>query len=331
MLSFLNAIVELVDMRDGQVLFRSNKAYEIGKKVSVRMVLPPGSGKIVNITVVIVSSRELENGGTLYVSQLTEEMLASFSSDISDKALRRASRHHLGIRVMSKQLPGYWGMTVDLSRTGLQLELDGPVAVGQLLEMKMEFDRFDLPTVKAEAEVRWCRAQGDKYRAGVQFHLDDPQVKETIDKVADFFEHRAHADLETLLHQAKLTEKSPEPAPVPAAAAPKERRKARRTTFVIPVDATITGHRWELRDKRLVVSLRDKGGEERRLDFPDCQTLRDYGCPFGITAKSMRTCSDSALLDWVAARNPGPWKHYEFLDVAQEVVLEIVSAPCRPG
>lgn len=327
MLSFLNAIVELVDMRDGQVLFRSNKAYEIGKKVSVRMVLPPGSGKIANISVVIVSSRELENGGTLYVSQLTDEVLAEFSSDFSDKALRRASRHHLGIRVMCKQLPGFWGMTVDLSRTGLQLELDGPVAVGQLLEMRMEFDRFDLPTVNVEADVRWCRANGDKYRAGVQFRLQDPKTKAVIDQVADFFEHRSQADLETLLHQAKLTEKTSEQSKP----APTERRKARRTTFVIPVDATILGHRWELRDKRLVISLRDKSGEERRLDFPDCQTLRDYGCAYGITAKSMRTCSDSPLLDWVAARNPGSWKHYEFLDISQQVILEIVSAPCRPG
>ncbi len=323
MLSFLSAIVELVDMRDGQVLFRSNKLYEPGKKVSVRMVLPPGSGKIANISVIIVSSRELEGGGTLYVSRLTDEVMAEFSSDFSDKALRRASRHNLGIRVMSKHLPGYWGMTIDLSRSGLQLELDGPLVVGQVIEMKMEFDRFDLPTVTCEAEVRWCRASNDKYRAGMQFRIEDPKVKATIDKVADFFEHRAHADLETLLNQAKLTDKVPGPAP--------ERRKARRTNFVIPVDATITGHRWELRDRRLVVTLLDKHGQERRLDFPECQTLRDYGCPYGVAAKSMRTCSDSALLDWVAARNPGAWKHYEFLDVAQEVVLEVVSAPCRPG
>ena len=96
---------------------------------------------------------------------------------------------------------------------------------------------------------------------------------------------------------------------------------------MIPVDATITGYRWECTGGLLVV-LRDPSGDDQGLEFPRCQTVRDHSCAQMASAAALRTSSDTELVRWARDhRGPGAWRHYEFLDAHAGVLLDVVSEP----
>jgi len=56
--------------------------------------------------------------------------------------------------------------------------------------------------------------------------------------------------------------------------------------------------------------VRGVDGIDHRLEFPECQTLRDYTCCEGETARYLEVCPDSKMLQDIVQRRPGPWKHY---------------------
>jgi Tfp pilus assembly protein PilZ len=354
-LSFLNAIVELVDLKEGRLVFRSNRNYAAGKEVEVRLALPPGSGKISNLRIRIESCRKLENGGLLYSAKVVGDlpMAEAKGVQVHDPSMRKAARHNVGVRVMSKQLPGYKALTIDLSRTGMQLEIDSKVPTGQTILLNLEFDRIDVPNMNVDAKIVWCRphpTRDDRFRCGIHFE-PSPAIAKQLEAVSEFFEKRSHADLQDLLEQAKLLSQNP--------TAPKEARKAdlklpvkdevvkassgpagkslklnqgrtKRAGFVIPLEATIQGHRWELNGRELLLLLKSPDGGEHFLAFPECQTMRDYGCCLGLTTKGLRATSHSDLISEILERSGGSsWKHYQVLGPKDQVLLEVVSGPCR--
>ncbi|MEW6277804.1 MAG: PilZ domain-containing protein, partial [Candidatus Eremiobacterota bacterium] len=193
MLSFLTAIVELVDLRDGRLVFRSNRKYPVGKKVSVRVELPPASGQLVTLEIQVESFRAVESDISVYVSRIVGDVPdIAVAGQVGGAALRGAARHPMGVRAQSRQLPGYRALTVDISRTGLQLETHGPLERGTVLALVLEFDRHDLPPLRCEGEVMWCRPHGEsRHRMGLRFTPASPEVEQQIRRVADFFERNA--------------------------------------------------------------------------------------------------------------------------------------------
>lgn len=346
MLSFLTAIVELVDLKEGQLTFRSNRNYAKGKDVDVRLMLPPGSGKIANLRVKILSCRKLEKGGLLYSAKVIGNVADAQGAPVHDPAMRKAARHNVGVRVMSRQLPGYKALTVDLSRTGMQLEIDKPIESGGVIGLNLEFDRVDLPPMEVDAKVVWCRphpTRDDRFRCGVHFQ-PTPEIAKQIEAVAEFFEKRSNSNLQELLEQAKLLTVSPGPVPqalkvpsrdeqVTAKAGPARKLsvgKAKSAGYVIPLEAVVRGHRWELQGRELILLLRSPDGGNHFLAFPECQTMRDYGCCLGLTTRGLRSTSRSDLITEITERSGGSaWKHYQLLGPKDEVLLEVVSGPCR--
>lgn len=349
MLTFLQATVELVELKDGVFVFRSPKRFPEGKEAQVKVALTPG--KLSTLRVHVDSVRPSEGGKTVHVARvLGEAPDLEVSGAAQGAALRNATRHTLGLRVMSRDLPGFHGMTVDLSRTGLQLEITGQVEVGKRVALSLEFDRFDLPKLDCVAHVMWCRShqvrenqrvgRDNKYRAGLKFDENQgPEVHALITQIADFFEQRSHEDLGSLLDQARLLKDEENPASLqrPAAqaapAAPAPRTSVpftgKRTSFIMPVDAIISGYRWELTGTLLVV-LRSAEGEDHGVEFSNCRSLRDQSCGQLGASVALRTASETELTRWAAQRyGAAPWRHYEFLDAQGAVMVEIVSTPLR--
>lgn len=203
MLDFLKAKVDLVELSERQLVFRSAKKFKDGSRVTVRVAIPPGSNNLAKLDVMVQSSRPHADEGFVYVSRLVE---GAVGETVTGERLRGAARKELSIRVRSPQLPGFRAMTLDVSATGLQIEVDANVAVGSMVTLTMEFDRHDLAPITTPAEVRWCKGMGDRarYRAGLMFKPDNPDLEKKLSVMGQFFESAAHADLRSLLESANM-------------------------------------------------------------------------------------------------------------------------------
>lgn len=87
--------------------------------------------------------------------------------------LRGPERFPCRVRVMSRHLPGFRGVTVDLHSTGLQLETEGPVPVGKVLPLTIEFDVQSFEPVVCSARVAWCAQRGRRWVCGLELSPED--------------------------------------------------------------------------------------------------------------------------------------------------------------
>ena len=71
-------------------------------------------------------------------------MLSRFLKKKPQLIDRDGERYDVSLRVLSRELPGYRGVTLDLSRSGVQLETSGLLEIGSEPELKFEFDRGEL-------------------------------------------------------------------------------------------------------------------------------------------------------------------------------------------
>jgi len=96
------------------------------------------------------------------------------------------SRLRNRIRVRSRHLPHFQGMTHDLSEEGVRLVAEGELAPGTALELDVQLDHDRLPDVQARGEVIWTRSleEGRTWWLGVR--LDQVEDSQTLkDYVAE--------------------------------------------------------------------------------------------------------------------------------------------------
>jgi hypothetical protein len=332
-------VVEAVDLRQNMLIFRSGQSFQRGQKVRVRIHIPPGSGRVMPVDVEIVDERCQGKAGKLYRTRVLSDLGgAEFRG--SDPALRDKERHSTNVRVRSRDLPGFRAMAVDLSHTGVQLEVEAPMEIGKTLQLHMDLDGFRYAQVVCPARTVWCRPckETGKLRAGLQFLPPSPPVDKQLRELAEFLEARSESQLEELLDQAKILTPDVEPASQPlvkAAPAPPraaaERRHALRT-LTLPLDAKLDGYARNLNAGSLFVNLAGADGVLQTLEFPDCRLVHDHLSSVITDVRGLGSTQDSDLLLGLKSRlGEGNWKHYQLLGPSQEVVLEIVSRQCRPA
>lgn len=353
MLSYFG-VVEMLDLRQNMLTFRSTRDYPIGSNVKLRVQMPPGTGKVRVVQVCITQIRDQGKAGRLYRAEIVHDRdLPEFHG--SDPTLRGGDRHASHIRVRSRALPGFRATAVDLSRTGAQLEVSGPVQAGSRMELDLDTEGFRHELVRCPAEVMWCRSQdGQRWRAGFHFLPTTATQQEQLEELAAFLGERAHSELEDLLDQARMLPPGesvlpvkPPPMTLPAqgtalppltvptvpevAAATPERRDAHRV-LLIPLQARLDGYTRNLSAGSLFLRLAAHDNTVQTLEFPECQTVHDHCSGSTSTLCGLRTSTDSPLLDRLQLNAAqGSWKHYEFLGGDDQLVLELVSRQCRPA
>lgn len=115
------------------------------------------------------------------------------------------------VRTMSRDLPGYQAVTVDLSQSGLQLATRLPLEIGERISVSIDLPQNEL-LVHSRIEVMWTRSNEGRYLSGCRFV--DPN-RELLEAVKAFLRPRF----------GRLPEKRPE-----------DRRQS------IPVDAHLVGY-----------------------------------------------------------------------------------------
>lgn len=222
----------------------------------------------------------------------------------------------------------------------MQLETEGELVVGTVMNLTLEFDHQNLPEMTCPARVVWCKTHGrSRYRAGFQFLADGPELKRQLRQVALVFQARSQADIDTLLDESRRLDEDrtqqvlqiQEPRRLGTRKREQPVAPAAEDGVFIPLGVRLTAYSWQSEASRFWL-LFQEGMTEHQLLFPSCELVRDHGCAAGKPAAMLHSTVRSDLIQEVVRRaGPGPWKHYQFMADQRTVLLEVVSHPCQPA
>lgn len=197
-------VVDLIDLKQNQVVFLSKKPLRVGRDTPVRLSLQPaeGNAQLVASRVFVQQARALASGQMAYVGTLQTELpFQPITTNNADSdALRRGARFELSLRVMSPDLPEFGGVSVDFSLTGLQLETRSALKTGEVVRLTLDTNIEELEYITVSARVAWCRQEGRKsHRSGLEFRDLSPQVRDQLEEVGRYLRARESANLTQLV------------------------------------------------------------------------------------------------------------------------------------
>lgn len=191
--------VELVEHSEEYTLVRADRAVSVGSQIPVKVSGANGQ-RTPAVPMVVVSCRECEEGylvtGRFLVEHPDLSGLEIPTGLGGDPSMRASARVNCHLCVISRDLPGYRAITIDISEGGLQVEAPARVALGNSVLLRVEFDTEKLPAVEASATVAWCsKLERGRYRIGLKFKNLDERSKEVIKIYRELLDRRAEVDI----------------------------------------------------------------------------------------------------------------------------------------
>lgn len=171
--------VQVTGFRDGLLSFRSDDALNLIEQV---VETPTRVGNLK--TKLDIQSYDPTNKEYLAkVKEDDDKTLESLDIDLSNMA-----RVTKVLRVSSRDLPAYMGLTEEVSLSGIRLSTSDLLNIGQILELTIEFDCNQVGTRKVQAKVEWSAHKGDgTCHSGLRFHDLDSI---TFRKLAQYIQSR---------------------------------------------------------------------------------------------------------------------------------------------
>lgn len=296
-------------------------------------------------------------------------MLGFFGKKTPQLVDRDGERYDVSLRVLSRELPGYRGVTLDLSRSGVQLETSGELEVGSEPELKFEFDRGELDSFTCQAQVVWSRQDGDnqrKFHSGLRFvPKTDDEIRQ-LSRMATVLQTRSETDLKTLLDQARridpdleesyanissaprykpsphdpstpsvLPQGTPPPPPppppqsAPAPVAQKKQQTPPNLGLYMPLSVKLEGYTWNCQSRTLHLGIRE-GDAVHSLFFPDCQLFQVLEPAADTAIEGLySTFTSPKTRKLQFGETQTRFKHYRFVGSEGKGLIDIVSGPCR--
>jgi hypothetical protein len=216
-------LVAPVSFVDGVLTFVCGRQLRPGKKVKVKVHLTSGVRPAApTVTVAILSSEPKDDETFLCTGalQLNQRRWPEFLDQLTEAGLNGACRRESRrldavVRVLSRELPGFRGVTADVSRSGAGLVCEGPVTEGAYLNLKLDLEMVGFSELDVQAQCVRCRTlqtgqRTPSYLVGVAL---TPQYPETHAAWQKFY-HHLHS-----LESASVLAKSIAPTAGPARAA----------------------------------------------------------------------------------------------------------------
>ncbi len=170
--------VQVTGFRDGLLSFRSADALNLHEMM---VVTPTPVGKMMTK----VDIQSYDPGNQEYLAKVADNDKTLESLDIDLSKIARVTKV---LRVSSRDLPSYMGLTEEIALSGLRLSSSEPLTVGQIIELTIEFDCNKLGTRKVKAKVEWSAHKGDgSCHSGLRFHDLDSI---TFRKLAQYIQSR---------------------------------------------------------------------------------------------------------------------------------------------
>ena len=181
--------VHFIDIREGNICFLLRQPKKAGAKMRVRfpLTLPAPNDKL-DVSVTVTACRTSRGDGYIGVAQpnlppaerlelaetLRKYCLVRAPEQLSE--VRQTERTRVSLRVMGRHLPFYRAVALDLTPGGMKLDCQGPLQVGNVMELLIDTDLLSVGEIGMRARVAWTltppQPQDSEIRscvAGMQF------------------------------------------------------------------------------------------------------------------------------------------------------------------
>ncbi|MCW5867654.1 MAG: PilZ domain-containing protein [Candidatus Eremiobacteraeota bacterium] len=173
-------VVHFFEMTGNSLAFVSAKAKKPETDLKVRFSLVGYKAKHVDIPLKILESQALGKShlstGSIEMApehcKQLEELLYNYSTrpDLGEAA-RRSPRLPIGLKAISRELPGYNCVTTDISRHGVRLTCHGPVELGTKVQISLDTDLAALPNLTLNGRVVGCQETKDSRSHNKSYHI----------------------------------------------------------------------------------------------------------------------------------------------------------------
>ena len=179
-----------VSFQDGHITFRTPKKIGVGKSVKVKLLLAGQDGPTVSLKITEMDENLDDFTGVGLIKERQKKIDAlTFQMALAGVkgACRRVTKRVAAtIRLRSRQLPNYRGITANVNETGVEINTDGPLPAGT--KVTLEFDVPEMADLNMQAVSIWSTdgpviGKGT-YRAGVEFPETD---RATLDAWSAFY------------------------------------------------------------------------------------------------------------------------------------------------
>ena len=191
MLGFFRSAQEVVavSLVENLVGFVSAKKLTPGKTVKLKLLINTSEGtEFFTSSSTIAEVEAKPEGGFLCSAILkckpdelqTLTQLATLAG-LEGACRRRSARLDYTARAISKQLPNFRAVTVNINLSGALILCDGPVEPGKLLVLQLNLENVDMGELTVEVESIWTDREpfdGKSYKVGVVL---TPQPKRVLD------------------------------------------------------------------------------------------------------------------------------------------------------
>lgn len=187
-------VVQFFEMNGPSLTFFCTRTKKPGAEVKVRVMLVDYKVNRVDIPLKVVSTQPCGRGqlcvGTIEMSdehlRQLEDLLYSYAvrANLAEEA-RRSPRLALGLKAMSRDIPGYNCVTIDFSRNGVLLNCHGPLEQGQLIQFNVDTEMHSLPSLSLQGRVIFCRENGRN--RGYQVAIDLAGLSDEQQEALDYF------------------------------------------------------------------------------------------------------------------------------------------------
>jgi len=204
--------LSLTDCQGNELSFVSDQPEKVGTKfltkVSVRhdRVQQP---ELAQFSVEIVSATPRPDGGTDCIGVMADcpenvlYLLQRMFHEVDPgdqkkkkaapggRELRRAERRDRQFQVMSPDLRTYKALALDISRSGIRLQVEASQPEGDILRLTLDFDMHRMKPIQVEGEIMWCRPGDDEgrlWQLGVRFLELRPETQQVIDRYLGYLD-----------------------------------------------------------------------------------------------------------------------------------------------
>lgn len=159
--------ITITAFTEPEVTFTSSKDISMG----LHDVIAEVAGEKIRLRIDVKEQGETEFRGNLVEPQEAVPFLKEIYAPWDEK--RESTRLHRNLRVISRDLPGFKGTSRDLSMTGIRIEVEAPVPIGSIIELRVDLDDARATTLTLRGETRWCAPKVNTPYSFVGVHFTD--------------------------------------------------------------------------------------------------------------------------------------------------------------